>query len=42
MFVQNGLGCHKDEAQAATWYQKAAEAGSTKAQFYLGGLYEEG
>jgi len=37
-----GLGVNKDEVQAAKWYQKAAAAGSTKAQFYLGGLYEEG
>ena len=35
-----GWGVQEDDAQTATWYRKAAEAGSVKAQVLLGAAYE--
>ena len=37
-----GQGVEQDPAEAAKWYQKAAEQGVAEAQFRLGGLYQHG
>lgn len=39
---ENGKGVAQDMTQAATYYLKAAKAGSAKAQFTVGVLYYEG
>lgn len=38
----SGKGVPKDEAQAASWHQKAAEQGNTDSQHLLGMMYDEG
>ena len=37
-----GEGVERDDAQAAYWYEKAAEKGNIDAQFNLGRMYHEG
>jgi TPR repeat protein len=37
-----GRGVPKDEAEAARWFSKAAEAGQPTAQFMLGQWYRDG
>jgi TPR repeat protein len=37
-----GLGVEKDEATAATWYEKAAEQGYAQAQNAIGAMYVNG
>jgi TPR repeat protein len=39
---ENGLGVTRDYAEAARWYQLAADSGYARAQFHLGVLYAEG
>jgi hypothetical protein len=39
---EGGLGTTPDYAQAAQWYEKAANAGHSASQFSLGALYEKG
>ena len=36
----SGQGIQRDYAQAAKWYRKPAEGGSTTAQYLLGYIYE--
>ena len=35
-------GLPKDEAQAVSWYRKAAEAGEVRGMYSLGVMYENG
>jgi TPR repeat protein len=46
LMYQKGRGVQQDSKQAAAWYQKAAEQGSTRAsvqaQFNLGIMYQKG
>lgn len=37
-----GRGVPRDDTQAATWFQKAAEQGYAQAQYQLGMLYDQG
>lgn len=37
-----GLGVHRDYAQALEWYRKAAQQGNATAQHNLGVMYDEG
>ena len=37
-----GQGVRQDYAEAATWYQRAAEQGATDAQFAIGIMYGTG
>ena len=39
---QNGRGVARDEAEAARWYRKGAEAGDLKAMANLGWMYRNG
>jgi hypothetical protein len=39
---ENGMGLLKSEAQAASWYRKAAEGGNPLAMRLLGSMYERG
>ena len=39
LMYQNGRGVAKDEAEAASWYPKAAEQGDARGQFNLGKMY---
>lgn len=38
----NGEGVNVDYKESAQWYCKAAEQGVSRAQFYLGTMYEIG
>ena len=38
----NGLGTAEDAAEAAYWWEQAAEQGDSDAQFFLAGLYFDG
>jgi hypothetical protein len=42
MLYQNGAGVAQDYAEAARWYQQAADQGNTMAQNNIGALYEHG
>ena len=42
LLTENGRGTAKDPAQAAKWYQKAADQGDMVAQGHLGRLYRLG
>lgn len=42
LLTEHGRGTAKDPAQAAKWYQKAADQGDTVAQGHLGRLYRLG
>src|SRR5262249_7105522 len=39
---RNGWGVEQDAAQAAQWYQKAADAGHPAALYNLAGMYHKG
>jgi TPR repeat protein len=38
----NGLGVDKDYTQAMTWNRKAADAGDSRAMYWIGVLYDYG
>jgi len=38
----NGFGVRQDDKQALYWYRKAAEQGSSEAQYNLGVMYLKG
>jgi TPR repeat protein len=42
LLYENGLGVTKDAAEAARWYQKAADAGDALGMVNLGSMYENG
>lgn len=42
VMYDNGFGVARDEHQAISWYQKAANQGYAMAQFNLGMMYEDG
>ena len=41
-FYEDGDVAGQDLLQAATWYQRAVDAGNVDALFHLGALYETG
>ncbi|OFW82823.1 MAG: hypothetical protein A2018_00250 [Alphaproteobacteria bacterium GWF2_58_20] len=42
ILYEQGLGVEKDMAEAAVWYEKAAQNGNLEAQFHIGMLYAVG
>lgn len=42
VLYQDGLGVKQDDAQALSWYRKAAEQGFAEAQFNVGLMYAQG
>ena len=42
MRYENGQGIQQDDAQAMSWYRKAADQGDAAAQFNLGLSFEKG
>ena len=41
-YYQNGIGVAKDDAEAVSWYRKAADQGHANAQDNLGWMYQNG
>ena len=41
-YYQNGIGVAKDDAEAVSWYRKAADQGHANAQNNMGWMYQNG